>query len=196
VTRQRPDSPRVATALLGCFLPESERDAILGDLVEEYGVRVRSIPAAEAARWYWSQVWRSILPVLRVGIGRGGWLVTVGAAIAAYLVAGAIEFVGIGMIAKWLRPVGPVFSILSVIVGLATMVLGGYVAAWIRPAAAPVLAAIVVLAVLVLFAVARDSAPLWYGFAFLVFGPVAALGGGALCRGRRADRPVQERDSS
>ncbi len=185
MTRHPPGPPRVATVLLGCFLPESEREAILGDLAEEYGIRVRSTSVSNAVGWYWSQVCRSILPALWVGIRRGGWLVTVGVAIAAYIIAGAIEFVGVGMIARLVSPGGPVFFLLSVVVGLATMVLGGYLAAWIRPAAAPVLAAIILLVILILFVVMRDSAPLWYGLAFLVFGPVAALAGGALCRVRR-----------
>lgn len=178
MTHHRP--PRVATALLGCFLPEPERQAILGDLVEEYGIRVRSISRSSAASWYWSQVWRSVLPVLRVAIKRDGWRDTIGVAIVSYLVAGTIEFVGVGMMAKLVDPAGPASSVLSVIVGLATIVLGGYLAAWIRPAASPVLAAIVMLVILVLFVVMSDSAPLWYGLAFLVFGPVAALAGGTL----------------
>jgi hypothetical protein len=126
--------------------------------------------------------------VLWVGIRRGGWLGTVGVAIAAYIVAGMIESVGLVVMARLLSPVGWAFPVLSVIVGLATLVLGGYLAAWIRPAAATVLAAIVIFVIVVLFVTMRDSAPLWYGLAFLVFGPVAALAGGALCRVRRTGR--------
>ena len=181
--RHRP--PRVATWLLGCFLPESDREAVLGDLVEEYGIRVRSASISNAASWYWTQVWRSIAPVLWVGIRRGGWLGTVGVALGAYIVAGMIEFVGTAVMARLLNPEGRAFPVLSVLVGLATMVLGGYFAAWIRPAAATVLAAIVILVIVVLFVSMRDSAPLWYGLTFLIFGPVAALAGGTLCRVRR-----------
>ena len=180
--------PRVATWLLGCFLPELDREAVLGDLVEEYGIRVRSASISNAAGWYWSQVWRSIPPVLWIGIRRGAWLSTVGVAIGAYIVAGMIEFVSVAAMARLFNPVGQTFPVLSVIVGLATMVLGGYLAAWIRPAAATVLAAIVIIVIVVLFVTMRDSAPLWYGFTFLIFGPVAALAGGTLCRVRRTGR--------
>jgi hypothetical protein len=182
--------PRVSTWLLGCFLPESDREAVLGDLVEEYGIRVRSASISNAAGWYWSQVWRSIPPALWVGVRRGGWLSTVGVAIGAYIVAGMIEFVGLAVMARLLSPVGRAFPVLSVIVGLATLVLGGYLAAWIRPAAATVLAAIVILVIVVLFVTMRDSAPLWYGLVFLVFGPVAALAGGTLYRIRRTGPAV------
>ena len=183
MSRSRP--PRLATWLLECFLADAEREAILGDLLEEHGIRIRTGSPSDAARWYWSQVGRSLLPVLHAGVRRGGWLVTTVVAVDAYLLAGTIEFVGTGLMARALSPAGLAFWLLSAIVGLATMMLGGYVAAWIRPAAAPVLAAIVMLVVLALFATAPGSAPLWYGLAFLVFGPVAALAGGALRRIKR-----------
>jgi hypothetical protein len=176
--------------LLGYFLPELDRQAILGDLVEEYGIRVRSASTSNATSWYWSQVGRSIPPVLWASIRRGAWLSTVGVAIGAYVVAGMIEFASVAVLAKLLSPVGRVFTVLSVIVGLATMALGGYFAAWVRPAAATILAGIVIIVIVVLFLTMRDSAPLWYGLTFLIFGPLAALGGGALCRVKRTGRAV------
>ncbi len=182
--------PRVATWLLGCFLPESDRETVLGDLVEEYGIRVQSASISNGAGWYWRQVWHSIPAVLWMGIRRGGWLSTVGVAIAAYILAGMIEFVGLAVMARLLSPVGRAFPVLSVIVGLATMVLGGYLASWIRPAAATVFAAIELIVIVMLFVTMRDSAPVWYGLTFLIFGPVAALAGGTLCRVRRAGRAV------
>jgi hypothetical protein len=77
------------------------------------------------------------------------------------------------------------------IVGLATLVLGGSFAAWIRPGAASALSGIVAIAVVILMVTTSDRAPLWYGLTFLIIGPLAALAGGTLhvgrrmCRGRR-----------
>ena len=62
---------------------------------------------------------------------------------------------------------------------------------WIRPGAATVMAAIVMIVVAVLMMTRSGGASLWYGLAFLILGPLAALAGGPLCRGRRtghADR--------
>jgi len=76
------------------------------------------------------------------------------------------------------------------IVGLATMVLSGYVAALIRQGAARVLAGIIFTVVVVLFVTVPDSAPLWYGLTFLIAGPAAALAGGWLNLIRRAHHPI------
>ena len=55
------------------------------------------------------------------------------------------------------------------------------------------MAAIVMIVVAVLMMTMSGGASLWYGLAFLILGPLAALAGGTLCRGRRtgdADRAV------
>jgi hypothetical protein len=182
--------PPLATWLLGCFLREADRHAVLGDLVEEYGVRVRAASILNATVWYWSQVGRSIPLFFQANIRRGAWLGTLGVAVSAYVAAGIVEFAGVAGLAKVLSPTGLMFSVLSVIVGLSTMALGGYFAAWIRPAAATVLAGIVFIVVVILFLTTSGSAPLWYGLTFLIFGPVAAFAGGTLCRVRRTGGAV------
>jgi len=123
--------------------------------------------------------------LLLVAARREGWLSTVAVAIGAYVVAGTIEFVGVAVIARLLGPHARPLPVLSAIVGLATILLGGYFAARIRPAAATALAGIVMIAVVILMVTMSDSAPLWYGLAFLIVGPLAALAGGTLRRGRR-----------
>ncbi|PYS54729.1 MAG: hypothetical protein DMG13_07165 [Acidobacteria bacterium] len=103
----------------------------------------------------------------------------------AYIAAGALEFAGTMAISKLLTPGAPVYTVISLVVGLTTMVIGGYFATWIRPGAGTVMAGIVMIVVAVLMMTMSGSAPLSYGLAFLVFGPLAALAGGTLCRGRR-----------
>ena len=104
----------------------------------------------------------------------------------AYIAAGALEFAGTMAISKLLTPGAPVYTVISLVVGLTTMVIGGYFATWIRPGAATVMSGIVMIVVAVLMMTMSGSAPLWYGVAFLVVGPLATLAGGALCRGRCA----------
>jgi hypothetical protein len=182
--------PRVATWLIGRILPERDREAVLGDLVEEYAVRVRSETRATVSRWYWGQVCRSTPQMLWCRIRAGHWLRTTGVAASAYIAASTVEFLGTAAISKVLAPDGRLFLVVSLLFGLATIVLGGYFAARIRPAAASALAAIVIIVIVIVFVTMRRSAPLWYGLTFLVFGPVAALAGGTLCRVRRTDRAV------
>ena len=175
----------MATWLLERVLPERDREAILGDLIEEYELRARSTTRWIVSRWYWGQVCRSIPRMVWGSVSRGRWLPTLGVAMGAYIAAGALELAGTVVISKLLTPDAPVFTVISLAVGLTTMVIGGYFATWIRPGAGTVMAGIVMIAVAVLMMTMSGRAPLWYGLAFLVFGPLAALAGGTLCRGRR-----------
>ncbi|HVH62285.1 MAG TPA: hypothetical protein VNA65_01660, partial [Candidatus Dormibacteraeota bacterium] len=97
----------------------------------------------------------------------GCWLPTLSVGIGAYVAAGALEFAGTVVISKLLTPDGPDFTAISLVVGLATMVIGGYFATWIRPGAETVMAGIVMIVVAVLMSRMTGSAPLWYGLAFL-----------------------------
>lgn len=180
--------PRIAIRLLELLLPEEDRDAVVGDLIEESALRTRASTRAAAAWWYWGQVARSIPLVLWSQLRRGQWFGTLGVAIVAYIAASVLESVGTSLILELLRPDPRLATVLSVIVGLATMVLGGYVAASIRQGAAQVLAAIIFIVVTVLFVTMPASAPLWYGLTFLIAGPVAALAGGRLNLIRRTHR--------
>jgi peptidoglycan/LPS O-acetylase OafA/YrhL len=126
--------------------------------------------------------------VLWSDLRRGHWFSTLGVAIAAYVAASVLESVGIEAVSKLLHPDPRLEIVLSVIVGLATMLLGGYVAASIRQRAALPLAGIILTVVATLMVTMPDSAPLWYGLTFLVAGPVAALAGGRLNVTRRTGR--------
>jgi len=58
--RRSADPPRVAVWLLSRLLPETEREAILGDLEEEFRARARERGLASARRWYRDQAWGAI----------------------------------------------------------------------------------------------------------------------------------------
>jgi hypothetical protein len=181
-------APRVATCLLKCFLPPTDREVVLGDLIEEYAIRARSDPASMVDRWYWGQVYRSIPQAQWSAIRRGGAVTTLATALAAFIAAGALESAGLAALSRVLVMDANQPTALSVIVGLATIVLGGYVAAWIRPGAAQALAGIEMIAVVILMVTMSGSAPLWYGLTFLIIGPLAACAGGTLRVGRQTGR--------
>lgn len=176
-------APSLATWLLESLLPKTDRDAVLGDLIEEYAIRARSASPATVARWYWGQVSRSIPQVMWFAIRRGGLPSTLSVALAAYVAIGPVESAALAAIARLLG--GRPHTLVGVMVGLATIAVVGYVATWVRPGAAQALAAIVLIAVVLLMATMSGSAPLWYGLTFLIVGPVAALAGGTLCLARR-----------
>src|SRR5207244_4303690 len=94
------------------------------------------------SRWYWGQVCRSISQMAWGSVSRGRWLPTLGVAIGAYIAAGALELAGTTAISRLLTPGTRFSTVIDLVVGLATMVIGGYFATWIRPGAATVMAGI------------------------------------------------------
>lgn len=60
--------------MLRIVLPQSDRDAVIGDLAEEYGtVMVPKFGMRRARFWYWSQVVRSCWHLLK----RWLWLIVI-----------------------------------------------------------------------------------------------------------------------
>lgn len=185
MTHQPP--PRLATWFLSCFLAEADKEAVIGDLLEECALR----PSGSRVRlswWYWSQVSRSIAPLVWIGLRREHWGAVFGAAMAAFILANVTEWVAtkaIAMVVDWSLAV-PV----NFVVGLAAMALGGYVAAWLRPHASGVVAFLILVMVIVFMATmgVGEMGPLWYHVGFLIFGPLAALAGGALLRRTRCKK--------
>jgi peptidoglycan/LPS O-acetylase OafA/YrhL len=180
-------APRFATWLFERFLSPTDREAISGDLMEEYAFRYRASPRL-VVPWYWGQVCRSIAPLLWIRLRREKWMSTLSVALVAFIVAGAIESAGIQALSSLLGSNATAPSVLTMVVGLATLMLSGYLAAWVRPFAANVLAVLEILAVVILMVTMPTSAPLWYGLAFLVFGPLAAFLGGTFHRPRAREQ--------
>jgi hypothetical protein len=178
--------PPIAIRLLEFVLSEKARDAIVGDLIEEFAFRARASSRASAT-WWW-QVARSIPLMLWSELRRRRSLSTLGVALAVYVLASVLEFVSTTAISNLFHPDAGLAYALGAVVGLATMVLGGYLAAAVRDGAAPTLAGIILIVVIVLFVTMPNSAPFWYGVTFLIAGPVAALAGGWLNATRRSGR--------
>jgi putative ABC transport system permease protein len=60
-----PAPPRLAEALIRAALPPVDRQAVLGDLAEEFAVRAVRDGRRSAGRWYWRQAGTSVLPSIR-----------------------------------------------------------------------------------------------------------------------------------
>jgi hypothetical protein len=131
--------------------------------------------------WYWGQVCRSLAPLLTSIARRRRWVATVGVAVIGYVAAVALAAAAETMLSRLLGADAGVPTSLHVFIGLATLLMGGYLAARIRPKAEDVMAAIVFVAVAGMMTMA-DRAPAWYALAFLVIGPATALAGGRLSR--------------
>jgi hypothetical protein len=167
----------VALVFLRVLLPTPQREPVLGDLAEEYAIRARS---GCALPWLVGQVCRSVPAVLRMAASRGTWLTTIGIAGGAWVAASALESVAVAVTLRWVGDRTLLGAILSTLLGMLSMVGGGYVAARLRTGAAKVMAAIVLVVVMALMLAAGNTSPLWYQLTFLFFGPLAPLLGGAL----------------
>jgi hypothetical protein len=170
--------PRLANWLLRWFVPAKDREEIMGDLAEEFSLRVQSSNSCWS--WYWGQTLRSIPPMAWKATRQWRWIRTFLVALGAYIAAGLVESMADAVLLKTANAQSLSHTILSLIIGLTTTAGAGYVAARFRSGAETVMAAIVLLAVTVLLAARVGEMPLWYGFAFLIAGPLASLAGGAL----------------
>jgi predicted permease len=63
-------TPRVASWIVSVSLAEDERDAVLGDLQEEFEAIAAGHGVAAARRWYWKQTLVSLAPNVRRRVGR------------------------------------------------------------------------------------------------------------------------------
>jgi putative ABC transport system permease protein len=62
--------PRLASWIASASLAEAERDAVLGDLQEEFDAIAAREDVAAARRWYWKQTLVSLVPNVRRRVGR------------------------------------------------------------------------------------------------------------------------------
>jgi hypothetical protein len=183
---------RAAAWLLEDILPPGIREPVLGDLAEEYWLRLQSQPRAAAARWYRTQVLRSLLNLSGAALLSGRWLSTAAIAVAVYIGVRLVQNAAGYLLSATLGlgPAGMMGAYL--LIGLSTLFLGGYIAARIKPSAAPALAVAQALMVIAYIVTSEDAAALWIGMIFLVLCPAAALAGGMFCvrRSKRSGRPA------
>jgi hypothetical protein len=177
--------PRLATALLGLFVPREERESIPGDLEEEFATTNRS------NLWFWWQVmecsghlgWRTL--------GRSGLGVVAGGlvmATALALIQASVRTALPGLPRR--QPVEFLFTLAILGLGLWSAALAGYVSsAFARGAGIPTCAALGLLLLALdgywLFGGPGSTAPMWFRGAFLIFVLPAVIFGGRLGPGHK-----------
>jgi hypothetical protein len=162
------------------LLPRQLVDEVVGDVVEEFELRCRSAPGSASVLWVLSQFGRSLAPMIWMSVLREGWLTTIGAGLACFIVVNVIEAAADLLILPPLAPNAELQAAIGLLLGLAAMTVGGYLAARIRAAAPIVLSMVIFITVAVLMRMGVGSVPLWYELGFLILGPLAALKGGTL----------------
>ena len=150
---------------------------MLGDLIEEYTLRIESTSPFTASRWLWSQACRSAASMAWSSLRSGNWLISMAIALGVYIFMGMLKFAADFMISKLVAPGQTTYVVLAPIVFLTTTAIGGCVAARIRRRATIFLALIVMITVAVLMDIKVCSIPVpwWYQFGFLTLGPLAVI---------------------
>jgi hypothetical protein len=174
----------VATCIFSRLVPKGDREPLIGDLAEEYALRVNAASSSAALKWYLQQIGASIPPLLWARLTRAAWLATLGVALLAYFAVGVVQ-----LIIHWAIPSSSatVYNPLGLVIIFPMVVLIGYFAERFRRRAAIVLGAMMLLAITAMTVWTTESAPLWYRVAYFFVGPAAAFIGSAL----RSLRPAR-----
>ena len=170
--------------VLKSLAPDCDIEAMLGDLTEERASRRRSDPRSSHGAWYCGQVLRSLPDLVWAAVTGRGWPTVWGAACLLYIAAAAVQFASSLALSEVMES-GNWLMAMNLIFGAATFVVAGYVAAWIRPRAAPALAAMVTIVIVVLMATAEDGASPWFKLALILGSPSVVAGAAWFTRKRR-----------
>jgi hypothetical protein len=174
---RRCSPPAFACWFLESVLPNPYREAVLGDLIEEYKLRIESTSRFAASRWFWSQTCRSVPSIVWSSIRSGNWLISMSIAMGVYIFMGTLKFVADLMLSKLFSSQQMTHVILPPIVFLTTTAIGGCAAARLRRGATTFLALMVMITVAILIdlKVCSVAVPWWYQFGFLALGPLAVV---------------------
>jgi hypothetical protein len=170
--------------LLKSLAPDCDIEAMLGDLTEERASRRRSDPRSSHGAWYCGQVLRSLPALMWAAVTGRGWPAIWAAACLFYIAVAAVQLAWSVALSKVMES-GNWSMAINLIFGAATFVVAGSVAARVRPRAAPALAAMVTIVIVVLMATAADGTSPWYGFALILGSPSVVAGAAWFTRKRR-----------
>lgn len=161
----------VMTWIFSWLVPKDAREPLMGDLAEEYALRVTAGSSSAALKWYLRQLGTSIPPLLWTRLTRAVWLSTLAVAVLAYFTVGVAQ-----LVVRW--AIG--YNRFDVIIAFPLVVLIGYIAERLRRRSALVMGALMLLAITLMTLSANESVPLWYRVAWFVLGPAGAVAGSVL----------------
>jgi hypothetical protein len=171
---------QVATWAFSWLAPRSQREALIGDLVEECALRAQADSSSEAHKWYLRQLCASAPPLLWTRFTRAAWISTLGVALFAYIAVGVVELIVNWAIANSSATGTAAYNPLGMFITFPLVVLIGYFAARFRRRAPIVLTAIMLLSVTAMMLWSTESMPRWYRIAYFLVGPAASFIGSTL----------------
>jgi hypothetical protein len=175
---------RLADRVLACATAPGDRDAVSGDLAEEYAIRLREGSRLRAVCWYWSQVFRAVPWLLWIPVRRNGLFRVIVVALAACIVQAGVELFAASVIPTLVARDAAATPLIGLGVVVLSMFAVSYVAARLRPGAGTLLTMIAIVAV---FAQSIAMGQAAFGLSHVAASsaaPLAALSGAALSTAR------------
>jgi len=175
MTRAR--GPLLARWLLESVLPVSYGEALLGDLLEEYGHRAGSTSRAAASIWFWGHVWRSVPWLMRSSFDGAEWASRLAAALSVYALMVSVKLAVNVIVSKLAGLEGSVHLAMEPVLFVAVTAAGGCIADRIRRGTTMLLALMVIItvAVLIWIQLCTTPVPWWYPCIFLSLGPLSVV---------------------
>jgi hypothetical protein len=165
---------RLAARVVSRLAPLNCREALLGDLTEEYALRAKTGSPSAACWWCVRQLGASTRSLLWFSLTETAWLSTFGVALLAFLAAGETQF----LIRQRLSNSFPgTHTGLGVLLFIPAVALIGYFAEGLRRRSAVVLGLMMLASIIPMTFGSGASSPLWVQIAWLLIGPAAALPG-------------------
>jgi hypothetical protein len=163
---------RVATRVVSWLVPHDRREALLGDLAEEYTQRAKSQSPSSACWWYVQQLSASAASLFWFCLMETALLSTLGVALLAFLAASETQF----LIRQRLSSSFPgAHAGLNLLIFIPVVALIGYFADGLRRRSALVLGLMMLAAIVPMIFEASIDSPLWLRVGWLLIGPAAAI---------------------
>src|ERR1700689_1876793 len=101
---RRNSPPALACWLLESVMPAPYREAMLGDLIEEYALRAESASPLGGSRWFWNQACRSVPSMVWSSLRSRDWLISMSIAMGVYIVLEVLEYGAHLAVSRWVAP--------------------------------------------------------------------------------------------
>src|ERR1700749_5082773 len=109
----RPRNVPFVLLVFSWLAPRRHRNALLGDLAEEYALRASETSSSSASIWYLRQICGSVLPLLWSRFQQSVWVSTLGVALCAYIAVAIVELVVNWMLTNASTPYDPLRIIVA-----------------------------------------------------------------------------------
>jgi hypothetical protein len=172
---------------LSCLLDDEYCVALMGDLAEERARRARADGPHQAARWYRTEIGRSLASAVRLRLVEAARSAPWGTVIGAYVLVAVLDVTMRVLLSRvWPEAAQPA-SALRIVGELPGIALIAYMAGRFDRRAPLLLCAMMLLAAISITALSSEAMSTAFIVAYLTVGPGAAVLGARLARARRTE---------